>query len=632
MRLPDYYVKNFLGIVTRFEDDDIKAGSASRSKNWSTHSDYIELRRGMTLMGTNVAGTGHVSGLKVGHNFDRTNVLLATYDRKIRYYDETASDWIETSTADILPQAALDAGDDICIDEYQSSAGAFFYAGSKNSSMYKIPISAPASAVDQESTDHRGKFRIKSSATYLWGNKDSLGSENSTDLFRSWLDKDELSDYDEVTAEAIGSVPGPTYTGTLAFKGGGSKRTCMFVSISGSVSAGTETFQDNRDGILTSNFGGTGTINYGTGDYSVTFSDITTSSVTAHYYWEDSTVEGILDFAFDIPRDPGQGVIIPQAGGGGEFQNMFSLAGTEYCLHRSNTYTVTLAADDSSAQNTLWKAKIGLPYWRAGVETSAGIYYMDAIDPNNPQVMFLTFTSNGSQVVPKPVSKSLDLSGYIMDKAVMYEWGDFVILECRSADSAVNNAFFAYNKIFKVWDLHDFRARCFDNYNGTLVAGDSGSKNVFTLFSGLTDEDAEIPNEWVSNRDLIGAEGIKCFNIFKVKGLIDRDQEYDIYFAYDNGDFVKVYTISGQGDYVDSGTEVTVGAKTLGSALVGGAGVDLISAHPYEKEFRINTPRFEYLRVRFVANKVGYLRVSQYGAKDIRYKGNRISSQYSVNT
>jgi hypothetical protein len=59
----------------------------------------------------------------------------------------------------------------------------------------------------------------------------------------------------------------------------------MYVAIK---EAGGETLVDDRNGNLIGDGGSTGTINYATGAYSVTFDHTTTGAVTADYYWEES--------------------------------------------------------------------------------------------------------------------------------------------------------------------------------------------------------------------------------------------------------------------------------------------------------------------------------------------------------
>lgn len=625
----EYYVKNFRGLITRIEDESLKPGYASDMNNWVTLGDHIELRRGQTLIGTNVTGGGRISGLSVGSKFDGTDIIHHTAGRKVKYYDTVTEDWIEVSTADVLPVIA--DGEDISMDNYHSLAGGFKYLSSRNSSIYKIPIANPGSIVDLLSTSHRGKIRVKQNRMFLWDRKDSDGGFDQTGLYGSYIDKDELSDYTAVTAEAFGVAGSTSYSDTLDFKAGNSKATCMYVSITATVAAGTEIFRDTRDGVLTSNFGGTGTVNYATGEVSVTFSDVTTGPVTADYYTEDSTDEGIADFTQDSPdRLAGQGFQLRQDDGGAAMQNLGSLSGSEYCFHVEKTWKLDLTSDDTNATNLIYRGRVGIPYWRAMAETGDGIYYVDATDQNQPFIRLLRIGYNNPEAIPKSISDDLDLSGYVFDQAVVFEWGTYIVVACRTTGSTTNDTVFMYHRIWKSWEKHDFRVSCLANYNGSLIAGDSASKNVFQLFSFLTDEDSEIPNHWISGKDNLNMEGVKYANLMVVRGLIQVDQAYEVHLAYDNGDFVKVQTIEGDGPYVDQSQHITIGSNVQGSTEVGGGG-DGIEASPYKYEFRINTPRFEKVRVKIVATRIGYVSVSEYGFKDIRFKGRYLPPQYLSN-
>ncbi len=630
--LKDYIVKNFSkGTITQVEDRTLPKGAASDSLNWLTMGDQIELRRGSAILGNEVTGAGKISGFKVGTKFDGTQIPFRARARKLEYYNATTKLWVEATTVNILPAATLDDDgntEDIAFSPYHSLAGAMMYAASRNSGIYKVPIANPDAWKDQLSTSHRGKIKIKNNATWLWDRGDTNGGRDQSGLYRSYVDKDELSDYTQVTGEAIGSSGSQTYSGTLGAITG--IRTCHFIVISASVAAGTETFQDDRNGVLTSNFGGTGTINYSTGVYSITFSAVTTGSVTGSYYHETSTSTGIADFSKSGTRTPGQGFVIRQDDGGAEMQNLGSINGDEYCFHTYKTWKTTIASDDANAANPIYRARVGIPNWRAMAETGEGIYYVDYTDQNNPFIRRLSYDPAGNdQIIPLPISDNLDLSGYAFDKSVVWEWSDYICVACRSTDSTFNNTLWLYNKIWKAWDRTDYRATVLDEYGGALTAGDSISANIFTLFSGWTDEESNIPNHWISGDDLIGAEGIKVSNRFVISGLIVPDQTLVIYLIYDNGTEVEVGRIIGTESYVDQGVHVGIGTTVLGSHEIGGGG-DGVDAFPYRREMAINTDRFEYVKVKFEAIGVGYVSVSEYQFKDNRYRGRSLPARYVV--
>lgn len=626
--IKDHIVKNFpFGTISRIEERPLPKGAASDSLNWLTSGDRIELRRGSDILGDEVTGSGAITGLVVATRFDGTQVPFWSRGRKIEYYNSATELRVESATANILPAAA--DGEDIAFSTYHSLAGAMLYASSRNSSIYKVPIANPTNWKDLSSTSHRGKIKIKNNACWLWDRGDSNGGRDQTGLYRSYVDKDELSDYTQVTGEALGGSGSITYSGTLAAIS--AVRTVHFIVISATVAAGTETFQDDRNGVLSSNFGGTGTINYATGAYSVTFSAVTTGSVTASYYHETSTSTGVADFSKSATRTAGQGFALRQDDGGADMQNLGSVGGDEYCLHIHKSWKTTISADDASATNIIYRARVGIPYWRAMAETGDGVYYVDNTDSNNPFLRLLTYDPAGNdQIIPISVSDNIDLSDYRFDAAVVREWGTYILLGCRHKDSTYNNTLFVYNKLWKAWDRMGYRVTTLEEYNGTLIAGDSISNNVFTLFADWTDEEANIENYWISGDDLLGAEGTKVANIFVIAGLIVPDQSFDIYLSLDNGAWTLVGTIDGDASYVDVGTHIGIGTSVMGSNEIGGGGTGN-EASPYRREFRINTDRFEYVKLKFEATGVGYVSVNEYQFKDIRARGRRVASQYVVN-
>ena len=105
---------------------------------------------------------------------------------------------------------------------------------------------------------------------------------------------------------------------------------------------------DNQDGTLSGNQGSTGTINYATGAYSITFNHTTAGNVTVDYFWEDSTSAGILDFSGGAT---GQGKQFLQANGGGKLMAIWPFINIEYCLHLFRTWQFTQALDDSESTN-----------------------------------------------------------------------------------------------------------------------------------------------------------------------------------------------------------------------------------------------------------------------------------------
>jgi len=623
--IDDYIIDSFLpGYVTKFEAESVKPGAITDGLNWLVKGDKVELRRGQKLIGID-AGIGKITGMGVARKIDGTDIMFKTRARKIEYYDEATSDWIENGS-DVLPLAA--SGEDISVEPYSGMAGYAVYLSSPNSSIYKIMIYNPGDLIDFVSTDFRGKIKIRNGGLFVWDKLGGQGQVDKTGVHRSNLDKDEYSGYTLVSGENIGTGDGleKTFNDVLAFKAAGAKRSCFGIT----ATDGTETFTDNFDGTLTGSLGGTGTINYTNGAISVTFNSAPAGSqaITCDHYWADDTSDSLIDFSYTAVRVAGEGFQVRQDDGGGPMQNLGEYNGVYYCLHLKRTWALTVSADDATASNLPYRNKVGIPYWLAMAETGEGIYYVDCSDDNDVRIRILTLGSYSTEVIPKSISDLIDLSGYEFDKAVIKEFGDYINVACRRKNSTENDRMFVYDRNLKLWNPPtDYQANRLAIYNGALVAGDSTTNNVYELFSGWDDDDSLIDNFITFNNTNCGAEGTKKAHKFLVRGEIDKDQFYKIYASFDDEDFVEIGEIRGDGEYVNSGINVSVGASTIGKHSIGG-GNDEVYAHPYEREFTYHTDLFEKVKIKFTAQGIGYCGISRFGFKDIRYKSRKVANKY----
>lgn len=638
------------GTVDSIEDTSIPRGAASRNTNWITKGTKIELRRGQLRLGlTENAGNGRISGMVTVVKKDGTNLLIRSRGRKIEYYDSATDDHIEIGS-NIIPSVA--DGDDVTFEPYQSLTGLYIYANSpKWTGPIKIDAYNPGSYCNLAHTTNFGGFiRVKNSKMYLWNRIGTSGTFTAPDLtgyFRSKIDKNEAGDFTQISAETVGSGNGvlKTFTGTLAFKAAGSRRNCFEVTFTDSV----ETFYDNGDSTLTGTLGGTGTINYVTGAFSITFNTApanVANNIKSTYRWEDSAVGGIADFSYSATRVAGEGIVLRQDDGGGTSQNIFSINEVEYCFHTLKTWAVTVPVDDESISNLIFRNRVGIPYLRAGIESGGGIYYIDAIDQNDPIIRFLTFAYASTELVPRSISKAIKISGtlagvdladYRFEKAVMYEFGDLLLLACRHKDANQNNRVFTYNKISGAMDMLDYSVSCFAVFNGTLVAGDSTSNNTYTLFSGTDDDGFEIPNGWEGKLDDLGLNRLKVTKKFVLEGEIGPEQAIKVSVSIDNGSFTEVrstsdiaankHFIEGSGDYVDKDQRVNVGDLTIGTGEIGG-GSDGIEAYHYKREVRLAIDKFSKIKWKVEATKIGYASVTLQEYKDIRGKWQKLPLKY----
>ena len=625
MRIPDFTVSQFGGINTFIKDlKSLKPGIATDAKNWLTskYGDHIELRRGQALLGlTRLDGAGKVTGLGIGVRYDGVQVPFYSHGQKVKYYNSTDDDTHEVGT-DLLGSKA--DGEDVWLSPYQNLAGSFVYLGSPNSGVYKIPAANPGSAVDQLVNSFRfGVLRFGQGRSFAGRrNGTTAGNRDDTGHYLSDIDKALLSAFTQTTGEGFGTGDGaaPTFTHTLAVVTG--KKTAMYPS----VTDGVETFVDDRNGGMTGNLGGTGTINYATGAVSVTFNTAPAAlaAITCSYYTEDATNDGPLDFDTSF-LGAGKAKIFRQDDGG-PFMASIPFLDVEYAFHLLKTWAVTTTIADTSATNLEYR-HIGISYPRAVYPTPEGILLIDTSNPSDPKIrrMEIGQNTNNLTIVPTPISDALDLSAHAFDYAVSFRWGDFEIACVQEYTNGIANS---YNSVMYVrnahsgaWDKLDFKVSCLGIHDGALIAGDPISNNVYTLFSGFDDDESNIENWWQDGQLNLGTNNLKRAHLMRVTGLIQKDQNIEVYIILDDGNPVLAYTIQGTGSYIDQGINTPIGSYTVGSKVIGGGGE--ATAHPFDVTFEIHTDKFRYISTRFVATDVGYAEIDSYTFKDIRDKGVR---------
>lgn len=698
-------------------------GESYDEVNWITgrEGDNIQLRRGSALLGLTRRTDGSVTGLGIGDIGD-SQIPYFSVLRSIYYYDETSNDTIEVGT-NLLPTAA--SGEDVNFMPYQNLAGFWMYITSPHSSIYKIPLANPGSAVDQVSLSYRfANARIDANRMWGVGRYGVQFSPDLSGLYISNADKATYADYgNPIINENVGTGDGAqkTFSDTLAGATGTS--TVFNVLIAGAISAGVsistitqsgglltittssphgitdagsfvllagvtdsfsptgsngnvmtvtsvtspsiivvnpigpissgaygsggtlytaEVFTDDKQGVLTSNLGGTGTINYATGAESVTFFMAPTNgtAIIANYWTENSNDGGITDFTFAASSpDLGQGYQFQQ-GGGGNARAMAGFQNFEYIFHTLRSWAVQLpntsTADYGDASNQQYWSQIGIPYPRAQYPTGDGIIYLDNTNPAQPKFSILNIPpgSTNLTVVPTWLSEVLDLSSLTFDKAVVTRWGEYDVMACQTSlngqPQSYNTQFFIRNLASGNWNLLDYPISCLGEFLGALISGDSLSPNLFVLFSGLDDDGASIANHWKSAYSNFGFAGQKKVNWVEIEGLIQRDQNLVLSLSLDGGPYAEIFTISGQGPYVSAASPVGVGSNTVGSSVIGGGAP--IVANQFTVTIPIFTDYFDNLSFQLSANSIGWCSVDIIRWKDIRYKARKTLPQFQAPT
>lgn len=596
------------GIVTIPADPELIPRQASQdSLGWISTDGQIELCKGRLLIGAEETASGSVKGHGFGYTVNGTTIQFRKINTKIQYYNTATSLWVDVVTG-------LTASAEYTFSPYQSLAGTFVYATGLDG-IYKICTANPGSyaSMYDSTKNYKGYSMIAQSRMSMWNVKGSL-----TTHFLSYTDSAQDSTvYTSVSAEATTSL-----SGTLAFKAGDAKRTCFRLVATHTVSG--EVFTDNYDGTLTGTLGNTGTINYCTGAYTFSVAGVG----TVDYAWENSNVKGVTDFTFSGTRTALQGDVVRQDEGGDPILNIIYHEGSYYSIKSRSVYRLTIASTGLTFENILFRNSIGMPYWRSLVATNKGIVLMDTSKLDKPQLTILqkNLTDN---LEPFVLANQFDFSEYVWDNCAMSTFGEFIVFSGRTSDSSINNKLFMYNVRRDTVDILSYSAKTIAVDSGLIYIGDSFTDNVYEILSGFDDDGSTIENYWTSNDERYDSENLKKVKKLRLKGLISRDQDLQVYVSYDNDAFQLVGTILGDGAYVDLDSTYEIGSQGIGSSMIGGESSSIEGSF-YLAELKISTPKFRKRTIKLVASGIGYVSVNMIDDFNIKLFQQRIPSKYRV--
>lgn len=127
-------------------------------------------------------------------------------------------------------------------------------------------------------------------------------------------------------------------------------------------------------------------------------------------------------------------------------------------------------------------------------------------------------------------------------------------------------------------------------------------------------------------KDLVKTSQLKKVKRFKLSGLIDPDQNFNIYASYDNGDFEFIGYVAGQGSYVDRTKSYMIGSQKIGEDIIGLGKAS--EAYYFQTQVKIHTPKFKHVQIAYEPTGIGYLAIFNHTFSDIRLKGNKLPKKY----
>lgn len=603
------------GCHNLLDEEIIPQDSASDELNWYTQDARIKLVPGKYLIGA--AGiVGSITGEIFGYKTDGTKVHWRKAGSVIQYLNSSG---VWTTTISGLTSSA-----DYSFTNYSSLAGAFTFAIGVDG-IFKMNNANPGSyiALYDSSKNFKGRAFIDKGRMILWNRP-----EDKTGLYGSKIDPQNSTVYTSVSGEATVSLGG-----TLAFKGGGANRNCFGVTIT--LTGTGEVYTDNFAGVLTGSLGGTGTINYITGAYTLSNAGVG----TAAYQWEDSNVGGVTDFTKSSPRTAGQGFQFPQDEGGDAILNVMIGTNGYYSMKSQSAYLLTIDGTDLIADNNVYRKQLGIPSWRACISTALGIVFLNTSNPAKPEMTILQKDITGTSIEPKVIFPQFKFANYLYDDCTIDTYERYVLLACKSSSIVPGNDIILLCDVAAgTVDILGYSGRTFVNDSGNLYMGSSVSQSVYQLFSGFDDDGYSINNFYISKgetyaiksrsiRYALFGTSLKKYRKMRFKGSISPDQSYGVYISYDDAGYQLVGTILGTGSYVDYSSPQTIGSNLIGSSQIGGD--DMVNIYPYYAELRLKKmPKFRKRKVKLVALGIGYVDVNYQIDWDISIYENKIPARF----
>lgn len=601
------------GVHNKFDKEIIPADAAAESLGWVTRDGHIELSYGRQAQGAE-GGAGKVWAEHTGYKTDGTSVRF----RKIWDNTEGKVQYLNGSTWTDIITGLADA--DMSFTNYSSLAGNFVYLGSPEDGLFKIVTANPADYADvyDSTKNFKGYYFIDKGRSIMWGTKD-----DSTGLYGSYIDSQDSDVYTTVSSEAIGSSGSTNYTGTLAFKSGGSTRTCFGVTFTD----GTQTITIDFTGSATSASDGTGTVNFMTGAYNVTFDASTTGAVTSDYQWEDSNANGVTDFTKSATRVAGEGFVVRQDVGGDAIQVVIPFDGSYFSMKENSVYQFTLDAADTNPTNQIIRNNVGVSNNKAAVATSLGIVFLDTGNPSEPRLSVLKRNEFGDNFVTTELFPHFAFENYTYDDIALENWDTFVVVACRE-NSTENNRILLCDVQNKTVDPIAYDVRCFATDAGFLYGGSPTTTTTYELFTGFDDMGATPRNYWISGASKLGARRLKKVKKYRFRGRINPNQKIKVFISADGDDFQHIGTILGAGDYVDYNATYAIGTNFVGADAVGGG--DTATIYNFLLQIKTRYGKFRVRQVKFEATEIGYCHIQQMTDQDIWLYEDKIPSRYRI--
>ena len=600
------------GVHNNLDKELIPNDAASDALGWITTEGRIELMYGRQAIGGE-GSAGRVIAQHIGYKTDGTAVqfrkIWTGSDGVVQYLN--GSTWTNVITG--LPNSI------VTFTNYASLSGNYVYIGGPQDGLFKIVTANPGSYADvyDSTKNFKGYNFIDRGRMILWS-----AENDESGLYGSHIDSQDSDVYTTVSSEAIGSSGSTNYTGTLAFKSGGSTRSCFGVTFTD----GTTTLTVGYDGNVNADSAGSGTVNFMTGVYDITFDSTTVGSVTADYQWEDSNADGVTDFSKSATRLAGEGFVVRQDAGGDPIRVVIPYEGSYFSLKKSSVYQFTPDIEDVNPTNQVIRTGVGVETLTSAVGTSAGILFIDTGNPSEPILTQLKRNPFGDNFLTEPIMPQFDFSKYTFDDVAVFNWDKYFLVACKEGSNE-NNRILLVDMRGGTVDIAPYDVRCFSTDSGFLYAGSPFNQTTYEMFTGFDDMGQNVQNFWESKADTLTDPVLKKVKKYRFRGRITQEQSIKVSVYTDSGAAQHIGTILGNGDYVDYTASSAIGTTFIGQTNIGG---DEAVVYDFLIEIKIRMPKFRTRQIRFEALGIGYCAIQEITDFDIWLYQEKIPRGYRL--
>jgi hypothetical protein len=700
--MPDHEITAFTkGVQNLLSPELIPSDAASDSSNWYTQDGRIKLIPGRLRIGTEGA-VGSIQGEIWGYKVDGSKVHWRKNGSTIQYFDGTSwqttvsgltatADYTFSNYSSLAGTFTFATGIDGIFKMHNANPGSYLalYNSSINFKGYSF-IDRGRMILWSRPEDKTGLYGSKidpqNSTVYTTVTEEAFGSgDGTTKIFSGTLATHSsgtnafgISPFGQIAAtKTVTAITKNTLTEIAATSHGLTVGDKFYIhSVSGMTqingliatvtsivdanhffsdidssnftaytSGGTlykvEQFTDNYLGGFTSNLGGTGTINYLSGAFSLTFNTAPVSAsnnILANYQYENSNNGGVTDFRHSGTRIAGEGFVFPQDEGGDAIQRvLIGQDGSYYSMKSQSAYQLALDPTDLNATNLVYRRNMGVPFLRAAVSMQKGIVFINTSNPEKPELTILQRNPVGGDIEPLVLFPAFKFANYTYDDCAIETYERYITIACKSLNATSNDTVLLCDLTDGTVDILGFNVRTFAADSGFLYVGSSVTQTVYQLFSGFDDDGLSINNYWISKDELLAprtrnlkvlsaSQGLKKVRYLRIRGRIDPNQYYEVYVSYDDAGFQLVGTVRGSGTYVDSSEPQEIGANIVGGGQIGGD--VLTTIFPYFVQLKLKSPKFRKRMVKFVAKGIGYLDIEAMADHQILGFENRIPKRF----